>query len=82
MAELNRKNENTRVKPVNSTRILEKNPGTFPQRAPMPISIGTCANCGKERPLKYARGTMCATYGCQRAAAAEVAMRKAGIRGM
>ena len=47
----------------------------------MPISIGTCANCGKERPLRYARGTMCATYACQRAAAAEIAARKAGIRG-
>jgi hypothetical protein len=47
----------------------------------MPLVTGTCANCSRERPLKYARRTMCATYACQRAAAAEVAARKAGSRG-
>ena len=39
--------------------------------------IGTCANCQKRRKLKYARGTMCCTYACQKAAKAEVAARKA-----
>ena len=47
----------------------------------MPLVTGTCAHCGRDRLLKYARRTMCATYACQRAAAAEVATRKAGIRG-
>ena len=47
----------------------------------MPLVTGTCANCSRERLLKYARRTMCATYACQRAAAAEVAARKAGSRG-
>ena len=47
----------------------------------MPLVTGTCAHCGRDRLLKYARRTMCATYACQRAAAAEVATRKAGTRG-
>ena len=47
----------------------------------MPLVTGTCAHCGRDRLLKYARRTMCATYACQRAAAAEVATRKATTRG-
>ena len=47
----------------------------------MPLVTGTCAHCGRDRLLKYARRSMCATYACQRAAAAEVAARKAGTRG-
>jgi hypothetical protein len=43
----------------------------------MPHTTGTCVSCKKERKLLYARRTMCATYACQRAAAAEVAARKA-----
>ena len=42
---------------------------------PREFPIGTCAHCENTRPLKYARGTMCATYKCQRAAAMAVAAR-------
>ena len=44
----------------------------------MDFHLGTCACCKKERLLKYARRTMCATYACQKAAAEEVAARKSG----
>ena len=39
--------------------------------------VGSCAHCGEERLLKYARRTMCARYKCQLAAATTVAARKA-----
>ena len=44
--------------------------------------VGTCAECETEdRVLKYARGTMCCKYRCQRAAHALVVARKGRAAG-
>ena len=47
----------------------------------MIYASGTCACCGLERPLKYARRTHCSTYRCQQAAKAAVAERRGDAGG-
>ena len=71
------RSKKTWVYPKTSCETREY-PGTTSLGPSMPLEIGTCAHCHKEnRPLKYARRTMCASYACQRAAHLQVSACKA-----